>query len=47
VSASSAMPDEQPFLWDLAFGPDAPVIARFTNGAAGTTAPPRPKMGSD
>jgi hypothetical protein len=30
------------FSWDLAFGPDiAPVVA-FTNGAAGTVAPPRP-----
>ncbi len=28
--------------WDLAFGPDAAVIAEFTGGLAGTTTPPRP-----
>jgi hypothetical protein len=30
------------FSWDLAFGPDVAPVVAFTNGAAGSVAPPRP-----
>jgi hypothetical protein len=33
--------DFSPDCWNLAFGPDSAVIAEFTGGLAGTTAPPR------
>ena len=29
-------------LWNLAYGPDSAVVARYTKGAAGSVAPPRP-----